>query len=184
MYFSSSGIKKIPFIISFLNSYKQDFLALGWGRKKSFFKARAHAEKTGTQLLCLEDGFIRSLGLGKDGYAPLSLVVDETGIYFDASQTSDLEQLILQPEKEELNLRAASAIQTILNHKITKYNQKFQTLDSGKFNQKTKHILVVDQTFGDQSIKYAGATKETFKAMLAQACLDHPEATIWVKTHP
>src|SRR5690606_7908743 len=83
-----------------------------------------------------------------------------------------------------LNLRATHAILAILNHKITKYNQKFQTLDSEKFNQKTKHILVVDQTFGDQSIKYAGATKETFKAMLAQACLDHPEATIWVKTHP
>src|SRR5690606_21801662 len=102
---------------------------LGWGRKKSFFKAQALAEKKGLKALCLEDGFIRSLGLGKDGFAPLSLVVDETGIYFDASQTSDLEQLILQPEKEELNLRAERAIQSILSHKITKYNQKFQTLD-------------------------------------------------------
>src|SRR5690606_4149370 len=107
--------------------------------------------------------------LGKEGLVPLSLVVDETGIYFDALQISDLEQLILQTEKEELNLRATHTIQTILNHKITKYNQKFQTLDTGKFNQKTQHVLVVDQTFGDQSIKYAVATKETFKAMLAQA---------------
>src|SRR5690606_10671314 len=156
----------------------------GWGRKKSFFKAHTLAEKKGLKALCLEDGFIRSLGLGKDGYAPLSLVVDETGIYFDALQSSDLEQLILQPENEELNLRAASAIQTILRHKITKYNQKFLSVESGKFNQNTQHILVIDQTFGDQSIKYAGATSETFKTMLAQACSDHPQATIWVKTHP
>ncbi|MCO8082498.1 capsular polysaccharide biosynthesis protein [Acinetobacter lwoffii] len=156
----------------------------GWGRKKSFFKAQALAEKKGLKALCLEDGFIRSLGLGKDGYAPLSLVVDEIGIYFDALQSSDLEQLILQPENEELNLRAASAIQTILRHKITKYNQKFLSVESGKFNQNTKHILVIDQTFGDQSIKYAGVTSETFKTMLAQACSDHPQATIWVKTHP
>ncbi|MFZ0022969.1 capsular polysaccharide biosynthesis protein [Acinetobacter sp.] len=178
-------------ILSIVNLYKYIFnnqtnlrVSCGWGRKKSFFKAQSLAEKKGLKALCLEDGFIRSLGLGKDGYAPLSLVVDETGIYFDALQPSDLEQLILQPENQELNLRATSAIQTILQHKITKYNQRFCTIDSGKFDQNTQHILVIDQTFGDQSIKYAGATPETFKIMLAQACLDHPEATIWVKTHP
>lgn len=178
----SSGILKIASLEIFLQS--DSLSVLGWGRKKSFFKAQAFAEKKGLKTLCLEDGFIRSLGLGKDGYAPLSLVVDETGIYFDALQTSDLEQLILQPASEELNLRAEYAIQTILRHKITKYNQKFQNIDSAQFNQNIQHILVVDQTFGDQSIKYAGATPETFKTMLVQACLDHPEATIWVKTHP
>lgn len=178
----SSGILKIASLEIFLQS--DSLSVLGWGRKKSFFKAQAFAEKKGLKALCLEDGFIRSLGLGKDGYAPLSLVVDETGIYFDALQTSDLEQLIFQPESEELNLRAEHAIQTILRHKITKYNQKFQSIDPAQFNPNTQHILVIDQTYGDQSIKYAGATPETFKTMLAQACLDHPEATIWVKTHP
>lgn len=181
MYFSK-GIKKIPALNCFF-SQNQNITA-GWGRKKSFFKAKAHAEKTGTQLLCLEDGFIRSLGLGKDGYAPLSLVVDEIGIYFDALQTSDLEQLILQSEKEELNLRATHAIQIILNHKITKYNQQFKKLDPSLFSKTVKNILIVDQTFGDQSIKYAGATPEIFKQMLKQAYLDHPDAIIWVKTHP
>lgn len=112
-------------------------------------------KKKGLKALCLEDGFIRSLGLGKDGYAPLSLVVDKTGIYFDALQPSDLEQLILQAENVELNLRAEHVIQTILRHKITKYNQKFQSIDSAQFNQNTQNILIVDQTFGDQSIKYA-----------------------------
>ncbi|WP_244926509.1 capsular polysaccharide biosynthesis protein [Acinetobacter terrestris] len=159
-------------------------MILGWGRKKSFFKAQALAEKKGLKALCLEDGFIRSLGLGKDGYAPLSLVVDETGIYFDALQSSDLEQLILQLENQELNLRATSAIQAILHHKITKYNQQFKKLDPSLFSKTAKNILVVDQTFGDQSIKYAGATPEIFKQMLKQACLDHPDAIVWVKIHP
>ena len=181
--YSNSTIQKIPHLKNFFsNSDSQYFL--GWGRKKSFFKAQAFAEKNGLKALCLEDGFIRSLGLGKDGYAPLSLVVDETGIYFDALQSSDLEQLILQPENQELNLRATSVIQTILHHKITKYNQQFKKLDPSQFSKTAKNILVVDQTFGDQSIKYAGATPEIFKQMLKQACLDHPEATIWVKTHP
>jgi len=179
---ASSGILKIKNLNIFLQS--NYFVILGWGRKKSFFKAKAHAEKTGTQLLCLEDGFIRSLGLGKDGYAPLSLVVDETGIFFDALQPSDLESLILQPESEVLNTRAQVAIETIRYYKITKYNQKFKKLDPSLFSKTAKNILVVDQTFGDQSIKYAGATPEIFKQLLKQACLDHPDAIIWVKTHP
>ena len=78
----------------------------GWGRKKSFFKAQTYAKKNGTKVLCLEDGFVRSLGLGKEGYSPLSLVVDQTGIYFDAFQTSDLEKLILQDEDIKFNIRA------------------------------------------------------------------------------
>lgn len=177
------GIYKILFLNTFIQERIRHVI-LGWGRKKSFFKAQALAEKKGLKALCLEDGFIRSLGLGKDGYAPLSLVVDETGIYFDALQTSDLEQLILQLENQELNLRATSAIQAILHHKITKYNQQFKKLDPSLFSKTAKNILVVDQTFGDQSIKYAGATPEIFKQMLKQACLDHPDAIVWVKIHP
>lgn len=156
----------------------------GWGRKQSFFKALALAEQKGLKALCLEDGFIRSLGLGKDGYPPLSLVVDETGIYFDALQPSDLESIILKPEIDEQNCRAEKAIAKILKHGITKYNQKFKTLDSEKFSKEKRHILVIDQTFGDQSIRYAGANAETFKTMLKHACQNHPEAVIWVKTHP
>ncbi len=95
----------------------------GWGRKKSFFKAQALAEEKGLKILCLEDGFIRSLGLGKQGFAALSLVADTTGIYFNALQPSDLEQLIVQPEYEKINQRSSSVIQTIFSHKLTKYYQ-------------------------------------------------------------
>ena len=181
-YFGSKNLEKLMQVYPV--DFRYESFSCGWGRKKSFFKAQALAEQKGLKALCLEDGFVRSLGLGKEGYQPLSLVVDETGIYFDALQPSDLENLILKDESLKDNLRAQHAIDQILKFGITKYNQKFQTLDSEKFNQKTKHILVVDQTFGDQSIKYAGATPETFKTMLAQACIDHPDATIWVKTHP
>ncbi|MTD12270.1 capsular polysaccharide biosynthesis protein [Acinetobacter sp. YIM 103518] len=155
----------------------------GWGRKHSFFKAQAYAKNHQLKCVCLEDGFIRSLGLGKDGYNPLSLVVDHTGIYFDAFQTSDLEQLIQVQESRKFNERARSSINKIKAFSITKYNQKFLQVDKKLF-QTGRNILVVDQTFGDQSTKYAGASPETFKVMLQKACLDHPEATIWVKTHP
>ncbi|NHC03352.1 capsular polysaccharide biosynthesis protein [Acinetobacter sp. 187] len=159
---------------------------VGWGRKPSFYKAQAYAKQHGFQCLCLEDGFIRSLGLGKEGFQPLSLVVDRTGIYFDCTEPSDLERLIAEPENADQNKRAYLAIQNIIEHKITKYNQKFNAISSATLSalKSRKNILMVDQTFGDQSIKFAGADEKTFKTMLQQAHRNHPDATIWIKTHP
>ena len=42
----------------------------------------------------LEDGFVRSLDLGVNGEPPLSLVVDDCGIYYDASKPAALEKLV------------------------------------------------------------------------------------------
>ena len=182
-----SGIKKVrnlnQFLEKDLNQFSHAEFYLGWGRKPSYFRAKKYAQKYNKPCICLEDGFIRSMGLGKQGYTPLSLVVDHTGIYFDALCPSDLENLISQDEKTEQLQRAKVAIETILKYKMTKYNQKFDAILSGKFTKK-KNILIVDQTYGDQSIAYAGASPESFKKMLSQAQQDHPDAQLWIKTHP
>src|SRR5690606_33070920 len=44
--------------------------------------------------LRVEDGFLRSRGLGADLVPPLSLVLDDLGIYYDPSRESRLERLI------------------------------------------------------------------------------------------
>ena len=44
--------------------------------------------------LALEDGFLRSIGLGETGAASLSLIVDDIGVYYDATRPSRLERLI------------------------------------------------------------------------------------------
>lgn len=181
--FSNKKISKIPNIHAFLNSRSHHKTIIGWGRKPSYFRAKAYAEKHKLQCISLEDGFIRSLGLGKEGYPPLSLVVDESGIYFDATQSSDLEKIIQQPENQHDIARAKRAIQQILDYGITKYNQKFDSINPVYFNT-GRHILVVDQTFGDQSIQYAGANVDSFRLMLKVALESHPDATIWVKVHP
>jgi len=156
----------------------------GWGRKASFFRAQRYADKYHTTHVCLEDGFVRSLGLGKEGYQPLSLVVDRSGIYFDATQPSDLEKLIQQGSFSTIDLlRAKRLIKKIRDVGITKYNLNYDLLDPSIF-QNQKNILVVDQTLGDQSIHYAMASAASFTEMLKQALQDHPNAIIWVKTHP
>ena len=155
----------------------------GWGRKKSFYRAQKYAQKHDLQLICLEDGFIRSIGLGKDNYPPLSIVYDKAGIYFDATQASDLEGLIEHSESEDDNQRAEALIETIISSEITKYNLNFQKIDLEKFQGQT-NILVIDQTFGDQSIACAGASQARFHKMLDVAISTHPDAKIWLKVHP
>lgn len=188
MYKLSVGMRKIRNLQQFLSQNEQYLyhcseLYLGWGRKKSFFDALKAAQRNHKNCICLEDGFIRSMGLGKQGYTPLSVVVDRTGIYFDATAASDLENLIHRPELPAQILRAKRAIQTILDFQITKYNLRYDPIQPDQFSE-SKNILVVDQTFGDQSIHYAGASAESFRVMLKQAIQDHPDACIWVKIHP
>lgn len=54
----------------------------GWGRKKSGQKAIKLAKKYNTNYILLEDGFIRSLGLGVEGTKSFSIVCDNIGIYY------------------------------------------------------------------------------------------------------
>ena len=64
----------------------------GWGHKPTAARARAYAKQKDLPYIALEDGFLRSIGLGKHE-PPLSVVVDDWGIYYDANQPSRLEQL-------------------------------------------------------------------------------------------
>ena len=44
----------------------------------------------------MEDGFIRSRGLGSDFVGALSVTLDDLGVYYDATRPSRLEALIEQ----------------------------------------------------------------------------------------
>ena len=75
------------------------------------------------QLIRLEDGFLRSVGLGADLVKPVSWVIDKRGIYYDASKPSDLEYLLQNTEfSNDLLERAASLRQRIVTSGLTKYN--------------------------------------------------------------
>lgn len=99
----SRGIIKIKFINHYLDNdiflfyffnYKNKSI-IGWGFKPTAKRARDYAAKNNLPYIALEDGFIRSVGLGVEGAQPLSLVVDDIGIYYEARQPSKLEQLII-----------------------------------------------------------------------------------------
>lgn len=157
---------------------------LGWGHKRSYHRAKALAQlASASSTIQLEDGFIRSIGLPKDKHPVWSVIYDPVGIYYNAYQASYLEELIQSSDVEPASLKRASAcIERICQHHISKYNHApdlVLNIESDK-----KHILVVDQTKGDLSIAASGASADTFQHMLQAALNDHPDAIIWVKTHP
>lgn len=163
-------------------------VVIAWGRKPSALKAECLAAQLALPLWRLEDGFIHSLGQGVLGANSLSLVVDTQGIYYDATQASDLELLLAQDNAELLadqNLlaRAQQLIQIITSQSVSKYNNA--PLELGHLNLPAgKKVLVVDQTAGDMSLKYGLVQDQSAELMLAAALAEHPDATILLKTHP
>jgi capsular polysaccharide export protein len=152
---------------------------LAWGRKPSARRAEAWAAERGLPLVRLEDGFLRSVGLGADE-APLSIVVDDLGIYYDAGAPSRLERLVARPLDAAERSRAVALAAQWRGARVSKYNQGREApglLDEGD-------VLVVDQTFGDASIAFGSATPASFTRMLAAALDEHPAARVVLKVHP
>lgn len=150
---------------------------MAWGRKPSALQAIAEAKKAGKPVLTLEDGFLRSVGLGADD-PPLSLIVDDVGVYYDSGHPSRLEQLIVKPLSPEEHARALSLQALWQRNRVSKYNDariETPTLPNDC-------VLVADQTRGDASLQGAGPAD--FKAMLDAALAHYPQHTILLKVHP
>ena len=74
-------------------------------------------------VLRIEDGFLRSVGLGVDLIRPLSWVIDRQGIHFDATRPSELETLLANTEfSAEQQRRAAALRARVVAGGLTKYN--------------------------------------------------------------
>ncbi len=153
---------------------------VGWGRRRYARRARAVAQAQAIPFLCIEDGFLRSVGLGRDE-PPLSVVVDDVGIYYDATAGSRLEQLVAAGHSEAQRGRARQLAQLWRGARVSKYNH---AREAGAGALPASYVLVVDQTLGDASIRYGLATAASFERMLAAALADYPACTVVLKVHP
>nr|WP_273543316.1 capsular polysaccharide biosynthesis protein [Halomonas profundi] len=158
---------------------------VGWGAKPSGQRAEAWALKYRVPCWHLEDGFLRSYLPGHSSVG-LSLVVDEQGIYYDATRPSDLESLLASNADllSGLEDKVALARSLITTHELSKYNHAPTFKTSDLSSQDEERVLVVDQTFGDLSVMLGLADIETFDLMVETALAENPHATIYIKTHP
>jgi capsular polysaccharide export protein len=160
----------------------------GWGHKPTAAYARSVAARRDLAYLAVEDGWLRSVRPGP-AEPPSSLVLDRSGIYYDARSPSDLETMLetaggLAPADRA---DAESAIDLLRRHRLSKYNEAppdEKSLDGELAAGAAPLVLVVDQTFGDASIIGGLADAESFARMVEAAVAENPGARVVVKLHP
>ncbi|EUC14739.1 capsular polysaccharide biosynthesis protein [Paraburkholderia hospita] len=132
----------------------------------------------------MEDGFFHSTGLGSDMIAPRSQVIDRRGLYFDASQPSDLTVLLNETDfsAEEL-ARAAALRDLVVRLGVTKYNLGRRRPLWGAPEGK-QIVLVPGQVADDASIRLGTRSIATADALLRKVRERRPEAFIVYKPHP
>ncbi len=146
---------------------------------------RALAQSTGARLVQMEDGFIRSVGLGSDLIPPRSLVLDATGIYFDASRPSDLEQLLSSTAFSEEDLAEARRVREfIVAHGITKYNLEPREPARWPVPPGRTVVVVPGQVEDDASIRLGCTSIRSNRALLQAVRTARPGAYIVYKPHP
>lgn len=177
--FKGISVIRYAFIFKYLEAldYKLNPFAsavLTWGNKSSI-KA--------TDVVRIEDGFIRSVGLGVHFKQPLSLIFDSTGIYFDATRPSDLENIFNNTQFDnELVSRANFIRNRLVELGISKYNVGNE-LDF-QFPLNNKVILVPGQVEGDASIQFGSPTIKTNLDLLQNVRRKNSGAYIIYKPHP
>jgi capsular polysaccharide export protein len=151
-----------------------------WGRRPTARKAQAFAQSRGIErFLCLEDGFLRSLYPGASSQT-CSLVVDDLGIYYDATRPSRLEGMVSTPLHPNEQGRARQLIEAWRSAGVSKYNYA----PSPAALPAAPYVLVIDQTANDASVQFGQADGSSFHRMLASALQTYPDCKILVKEHP
>ncbi|WP_423210258.1 capsular polysaccharide biosynthesis protein [Paracoccus yeei] len=130
--------------------------------------------------LRVEDGFIRSRGLGAALVPPLSLVADDLGIYYDPTRESRFERLMAEPMPPGGAARAAALARALVASGVTKYNLAgtVPRLPPGH------RILVPGQVEDDASIRLGAGAERTNLALLRRVRAENPGAMLIYKPHP
>jgi capsular polysaccharide export protein len=157
--------------------------------KIAVWKARTPAsllselEKSDGKLIDVEDGFIRSTGLGADCVPPLSIVVDRLGAHFDPIQESELERLIEDAwfSNEDIE-RARQLRELIVASGVSKYASGSAPLPSRVSER--RFVLVPGQVEDDRSVLCGGGEVEGNLDLLRRVRRDVPDAFILYKPHP
>ena len=141
---------------------------LCWNLPPWHREMEALAERTGAASLRMEDGFLRSVGLGSNFVRPMSVVFDTRGLYFDPSRPSDIEHILATAEftAEELS-EARTLREFIVEHGLTKYNTDPWPI-AGRPDPRwmsqvhgRRVLLVPGQVEDDASVRLGGGAVQT-----------------------
>jgi len=156
-----------------------------WGAETAP-EVRALADAWEAPVWHMEDGFLRSVGLGSDLVAPASLVIDRRGMYFDPRGPSDLEDILEHGEiGAEDEARAARLRERIVREGLSKYNVGSDRAPAIREEAAGRRVLlVVGQVEDDASIRLGCVDVRRNADLLARVREAHPEAYLLWKPHP
>ncbi|WP_338593636.1 capsular polysaccharide biosynthesis protein [Shewanella khirikhana] len=166
--------KKVYFVSHPPKSLGADEKLLVWGNRFPELK----------QALRVEDGFIRSAGLGSNLCRPSSVVIDDQSMYFNAERPNRLRDLlntlvVTQAQQE----RAEKLRQRLVAADVSKYNLGSTEPYRAAKNSRQK-LLVVGQVDGDASTVTGSSVIKTNEALLWAVREANPQAWIIYKPHP
>lgn len=131
----------------------------------------------------MEDGFLRSIGLGASLRTGASYVLDRAGMYYDATRPSDLENLLQEAEFDERLIRRAQGLRrAVVEAGLSKYNVGTGAMPD--LPRKGQVVLVAGQVGSDAAIQLGALTVEGNLGLIQAARRDHPDAVLVYKPHP
>ena len=155
----------------------------GWGYRPSGIKAKSLALNKNKRYLSLEEGFIAKIPYLNDNTL-ISLAVDSVAPYFDTTEKTDLESLLIRIKKEDLpsNLNFLFEKWKELNPKKYLNIEEQFALDLYPVN--SKYVVIIDQISGDASLNEEIVGKRPFKRLLDFIVNNYPEMNVLIKKHP
>lgn len=176
------GGHEVPFDVQ-LNAGAEEEAVAVW--KSRLTRAqRADIERFRPRLIEVEDGFIRSVGLGANCVPPQSIVVDTAGVHFDPTAPSDLEALIEQGcFSSELLERAERLRQQIVRSGVSKYGSSQHTILPRPGGDR-RHVLVVGQVEDDRAVTSGLALPSNLELLRRARDEAGPDAFVIYKPHP
>jgi capsular polysaccharide export protein len=154
-----------------------------WSGKETDALAQGCAAH-GVTLYRVEDGFLRSAGLGAELIEPVSLALDDLGIYYDPTRESRMERLVAQ----SVDLPAVAL------ERARSVRLKFTQLGLSKYNLSGQQrlelplerhcVLVPGQVEDDQSILKGAGRVRTNVDLVRETKTRFPDSYIIFKPHP
>jgi capsular polysaccharide export protein len=140
--------------------------------------------QAGLPLARVEDGFLRSVGLGASLQPGASIVVDDLGIYYDPRRESRLQRLLAEADfTPDLVDRARRLREEVVARRLSKYNVG---LDAASLDWPAgrRIVLVPGQVEDDASVRHGSPLVRSNRALLEAARRRNPDAFLLYKPHP
>lgn len=176
------GGDEVPYDRAISGGAEQGAVAV-WRTRVTAGQARIIA-RDDVQVFEIEDGFIRSQGLGADCVPPLSIIVDPLGPHFAPGAPSEIERLLQDGEfPPELLDRARALRSAVVAAGLSKY-------EAGGFDAlprpggARRHVLVTGQVEDDRAVTSGGAVPSNLELLRRARMHVGPDAYVIYKPHP